>query len=79
MKKWFVYMLRCKGGSLYTGVTTDLDRRVAEHQSGKGAKYTRAHLPVVLVWSEVTDSESDAKKREAELKKLKKFEKEALI
>ena len=79
MKKWFVYMLRCKGGSLYTGVTTDLDRRVAEHRSGKGVKYTRAHLPVELVWSESVSSESDAKKREAEIKKFRKSEKEELI
>jgi putative endonuclease len=47
----FVYILRCRDGSLYTGVTTDLARRIAEHAAGRGARYTRGRLPVALVWS----------------------------
>ncbi len=76
---WHIYILRCKGGSLYTGITTDLDRRVDEHNAGTGSKYTRAHLPIELVWSESADDESSAKKREAAIKKLSRPEKEVLI
>ncbi len=79
MKNWHVYMLRCSGGSLYTGITTDIKRRVEQHNIGTGSKYTRAHLPIELVWSECAKSESDAKKREAEVKKLSKQNKELLI
>jgi len=76
---WTVYMLRCQDGSLYTGITTDLDRRVKEHQSGKGARYTRARLPVELVWSEPAAHESAAKKREAAIKKFSRSQKESLL
>lgn len=79
MKKWFVYILRCGDGSLYTGVTTDIERRINEHESGKGAKYTRSHLPVKLAWSKAVQSQSDAKKAEAEIKKMSKEEKEGLL
>jgi len=76
---WFVYILRCGDGSLYTGITKGLEARVKTHNAGKGAKYTRAHLPVTLAWSEPAASESDAKKREAVIKKMSRVEKMKLI
>ena len=75
----FVYMLRCGDGSLYTGSTTDLARRLTAHRSGRGAKYTRSRLPVELVyWEEVPDW-SAALRREAALKRLPRARKLALI
>lgn len=80
MSDWFVYMLRCSDNSLYTGITTDVERRVKEHNEAKaGAKYTRAKRPVELVYEEQAESRSVALKREAQLKKLKKYEKEDLL
>ncbi|MBI4457857.1 GIY-YIG nuclease family protein [Candidatus Uhrbacteria bacterium] len=75
---WHVYMVRCGDGSLYTGITTDLERRLGEHNSGKGAAYTRSRLPVSLVYREEYMNESDARKREAAIKKLPKSEKERI-
>ena len=75
----YVYVLRCGDGSLYTGWTNDLEQRLAAHQSGKGAKYTKGRLPVEMVYSEELEDKSAALKRENELKKLKKAEKELLI
>lgn len=72
-------MLRCRDNSLYTGITTDIDRRLAEHNSGQGSKYTRSRLPVVLAWSEPSKNESSAKKREAALKRLSKNQKEKFV
>lgn len=80
MKPWFVYILRCADGTLYTGVSTDVARRLREHETGKaGAKYTRARGPLMLVYSEVCASRSDAQKREAAIKRLTRTEKELLI
>ena len=76
---WFVYMLRCRDGSLYTGYTDDVERRLAVHNSGKGAKYTRSRLPVILAYQEACADKSTALKREYAIKRLKKPEKEALI
>lgn len=76
---WFVYMVRCGDGSLYTGITVDVERRVALHNDGKGAKYTRARLPVKLVWSAEMQTATDARKAEVDLKRLSKKEKEELI
>ncbi len=78
---WHVYILRCADGSLYTGVATDLRRRLAEHNGdGKpGARYTRARRPVSLVYSEAAASRADACRREAAIKKLRKAEKERLV
>ena len=77
---WYVYILRCKRGLLYTGITTNLERRVVEHNSSKkGAKFTRAHRPVVLVYSESYDSRSTASVREYEVKKMTRSEKQILI
>ena len=79
MQAWTVYILRCRDGSLYTGITTDLEKRLKAHQAGTASKYTRAKLPVKLAWSEPAASESVAKKREAEIKRLPRDGKLALI
>jgi len=75
----FVYLLRCRDGSLYCGATTNLERRTAQHNSGKGARYTRSRLPVSLVWSEAQPNWPTALSREAEIKKMKKKQKEKLV
>ena len=75
----YVYMLRCGDGSLYTGWTSDLEKRVKAHSSGKGAKYTRAHLPVELVWQEEYNSKEEAMAREYALKQLSRAEKLRLL
>ena len=74
----YVYMVRCEGGALYTGWTNDLLRRLAAHQSGKGARYTRAFGAASLAWAEALPDKSAALRREAAVKKLPKAEKEAL-
>ena len=77
---WFVYILRCGDGSLYTGITTDLQRRLEEHNDRKqGARYTRARRPVELLWFEQLDSRSGAATREAEIKKLDRRQKIQVI
>jgi len=65
---WFVYILRCKGGSLYTGYTSDLEARFEQHKSGKGAKYTRMHKPEKIVFFEKHRSKIVALRREREIK-----------
>ena len=67
---WWVYILRCADGTLYTGATNDLDCRLAAHNAGRGAKYTRARRPVALVYREEAADKSAALQREAALKKL---------
>lgn len=79
MAKWHVYIVACRDGSLYVGISTDVARRVETHNSGKGAAYTRSRLPVTLVYSEKMKSESGARKREAEIKKWKRADKLALV
>ncbi len=79
VQSWFVYMVRCTDGSLYTGITTELTRRVAEHNSDKAARYTRSRQPVTLVYYERAASRSVASQREFIIKKLKKKQKEILI
>ena len=76
---WYVYMVRCRDGTLYTGSTCDVDRRVAVHNSGKGAKYTRSRLPVSPVYREVCPDKSAALRREIAIKRLTRLQKEALI
>lgn len=76
---WYLYILRCGDGSLYTGITTDVDRRLEAHRSGHGAKYTRGRGPLTLLYREVCGSHSDALKRELAVKHLSRAEKEALI
>lgn len=76
---WSVYMVRCADGSLYTGITKSLSKRIEEHNhSNLGSKYTRARRPVVLAYSERCESRSAASKREAAIKSMSKKEKEAL-
>lgn len=76
---WQVYLLRCGDGTLYTGATNDLARRLARHASGRGARYTRARLPVVLVHAERARGRSAALRREAAIKQLDRRSKLALI
>ena len=76
---WYLYILRCKDETLYTGITTDVEKRFAAHQSGKGAKYTRGRSPLELVYRETCGTHSDALKRELEIKKLPREQKQALI
>ena len=75
---YWVYMLRCRDGSLYTGSTTDVERRRALHNAGKGAKYTRRHGPVEVVYREACADRSAALRREAAIKRLTRSEKLAL-
>lgn len=78
--KWFVYLLRCADGTLYTGITTDLERRVIEHNTSVlGAKYTRGRRPVNLVYHASLASRALALKQECLIKGLSKRQKEALI
>jgi len=76
---WFVYMLRCGDGTLYTGVTDNVERRLAAHRSGKGAKYTRGRGPLKLVYQEQVPDKSAALRREYQIKQLTKQKKEALL
>jgi putative endonuclease len=79
MARWFVYVVRCRDGSLYTGVSTDVDSRVAVHNAGKGARYTRARRPVQVVHVERKQSRGNALKREAAIKALSRAQKLALV
>ena len=79
MSNHYVYVLRCANDALYTGYTTDVERRVAEHDAGEGAKYTRGRTPVELVYAESFETKSAAMSREYEIKQLSRRRKEALI
>lgn len=76
---YFTYILKCADDTLYTGYTDNVEKRVFVHNSGKGAKYTRARLPVSLLYFEEFQSKSDALKREAQIKKLSRTKKLELI
>ena len=80
-KPWYVYMVRCRDGSLYTGVTRSPERRVDEHNGLRagGARYTRARRPVELVYTEAVADRAGAGRREAELKRLRRPAKQALV
>lgn len=78
-KKWYVYILRCGDGSLYTGMTDDVARRLEMHRSGKGAKYTRGRGPLELVRQEEIETRSQALHREAEIKSMTRQQKLALL
>lgn len=75
----YTYILKCGDSSFYTGWTTNLKKRLQDHNLGKGAKYTRAHLPVMLVYYETFGTKEEAMKREAAIKKLSRQEKVRLI
>ncbi len=76
---YFVYILLCKDKSLYTGITTDVSRRLAQHKKGLGGHYTRAHGALKIIYEERKKNRSTASKREAEIKKLSRREKQDLI
>ena len=78
-QNWKVYILQCGDGSLYTGISTDVARRLEEHRSGKGAKYTRSRGPLELVYEENCPDKSAALRRELEIKALPRAEKLKLI
>lgn len=77
--KAYMYVVRCADGSLYTGYTTDVNRRIQTHNAGKGAKYTRARLPVELIYSEAFDSKQEAQSAEARFKRQTRAAKLAYI
>lgn len=80
MPSYFTYILRCADDTLYTGITTDIERRLAEHnQDEKWAKYTRMRRPVELIYNENYSTRSEASKREYEIKQMTKKEKEELV
>lgn len=76
---WFTYIIKCKDGSFYTGITTDLDRRFKEHREGHGGKYTVSHPPLKIIFFERFETRSEASKREIEIKKLSHKQKENLV
>ena len=76
---WYVYIIRCRNGALYTGSTTDVDRRIKEHNSRKGGNYTRLRTPVKLEHREICQCRSDAQKREEQIKRWSRQKKLALI
>lgn len=76
---WYLYILRCGDGTLYRGITTDIQRRLDAHRCGKGAKYTRGRGPLELIYQEECGAHSEALKREAAVKRLSRTEKEQLI
>ena len=78
MATWFVYVVRCRDGTLYTGISRDVDARLAKHNTGKGARYTRGRGPVALVHQERKSSQAAALRREAAIKALPRSDKLAL-
>ena len=76
---WTVYILRCADGTLYTGITNDLDRRVSAHETGQGAKYTKGRGPFQLVYNETCEARGTASRREHEIKSLSRDEKLKLV
>ena len=79
MKNWAVYILRCSDGTLYTGITNNLDKRIESHSSGQGSKYTRSRLPVDLIYHEQAENRSEATRRELEIKGLSRGDKMKII
>jgi len=78
-KSWVIYLLECKDGSLYTGITNDLEKRLASHDAGLGAKYTRGRRPVTLLEFKTVESQSEALKLEYQIKQLPKLKKRAFF
>ncbi len=77
--QWMVYVLRCRDGSLYTGITNNLPKRINAHAAGKASKYTRSRLPVAVVFQEAAGSKSAALRREAAIKQLPRRRKDQLL
>lgn len=78
-KTWYLYIVECRDGSLYTGITDDIPRRLEQHNSGKGAKYTRGRGPVCLRYQETCGTHGDALRREIQVKRLSRKEKLELV
>lgn len=76
---WYLYILKCRDGTLYTGITKDLERRLRMHNDGKGARFTRARRPVALLFQESFQNRTQALVRECEIKELTRKKKEALL
>jgi len=74
-KPWFVYIVECCDSTYYVGITTNVERRISQHSSGKGAKYTRSRKPVKLLYFFEVESRSEASKQEVRIKKLKRYQK----
>ncbi|MEA2110195.1 MAG: GIY-YIG nuclease family protein [Pseudomonadota bacterium] len=79
MKTWSVYILRCSDGTLYTGITNDLEKRIESHSNGQGSKYTRSRLPVELVYLEQAGNRGEATRRELEIKDLSRGDKMKMV
>jgi putative endonuclease len=78
-KSWVIYLLECKDGTLYTGITNDLEKRLASHNAGTGAKYTRGRRPVTLLEFKTVANQSEALRLEYQIKKLPKLQKRAFF
>jgi putative endonuclease len=78
-KSWVIYLLECIDGSFYTGITNDLEKRLASHNAGLGAKYTRGRRPVTLLEFKTAESQSEALKLEYQIKKLPRLKKRAFF
>ena len=78
-ENWYVYILLCRDGTLYTGITNDIKKRMLAHEKGKGAKYTKSRRPVSLVYSALIGERSSAQKEEYRIKKLSKIKKQKLV
>ena len=76
---WYLYILKCGDGTLYTGITPDVEKRLEAHRSGKGAKYTRGRGPLELCYTEIWGGQSEALRREHQIKQLSREEKRKLI
>ncbi|MDD5617803.1 MAG: GIY-YIG nuclease family protein [Candidatus Omnitrophica bacterium] len=76
---WWVYIIECRGGSLYTGITNNLDRRIKQHNRGQGCRFTKFRIPVKLIYKEVYLLKNDALKREAEIKSWRRDRKLELV
>ncbi|MCC3860306.1 GIY-YIG nuclease family protein [Pseudemcibacter aquimaris] len=79
MSKWVLYILKCNDDTFYTGITNNLEKRISDHESGIGAKYTRGRGPFEIAYTEKHANRNDASKREYEIKKLNRSDKETLI
>ncbi len=77
--RWFVYIVRCSDDTLYTGITNDVSKRIEKHNSGKGARYTRSRVPIRLEYAEICGNRSEASRREYQIKRLERSEKEEII
>ncbi len=76
---WFVYVLECEDGSFYTGSTNNLEKRFLEHKNGQGGKYTRSHKPIKIIYSEKLSTQSEALKKEAQIKSWPRAKKKRLF